>query len=122
LRWKAKIDTGAQSSSIDTKLAIELGYEDLLDYFASLEMPTDLPRANVKQIEEDLRNKYLVGHPDLEDIIIIYSSSGVTIRPKVKLEFDMDKERVISKVNIVERTGLKYPMIVGKRDLKKIFN
>ncbi len=116
---EAKIDTGAQSSSIDTKLAIELGYEDLLDYFASLEMPTDLPRANVKQIEEDLRNKYLVGHPDLEDIIIIYSSSGVTIRPKVKLEFDMDKERVISKVNIVERTGLKYPMIVGKRDLKK---
>lgn len=116
---EAKIDTGAQSSSIDTKLAIDLGYKDLLDYFNPLDIPTELPREKVKQIEEELRNKYLAGHPDLEDIVVIYSSSGVTVRPKVKIEFEMDNERVISKTNIVERTGLKYPMIVGKKDLKK---
>jgi len=115
----AKIDTGAYSTSIDVKLAKELGFESLLEYFDSIEKPSGFTRDQVKQIEENLRKKYLAGHNDLEDIAAVYSSSGVTIRPKVKINFVMDDEEVFSKANIVERTELKYPMIVGKRDLKK---
>jgi len=116
---EAKIDTGAQSSSIDVSLAKELGFESVLDFFEKIEKPAEFPRDQVKEIEEDLRKKYLAGHEDLEDIVVIYSSSGVTIRPKVKISFVMNNEEVISKTNIIERTGLKYPMIVGKKDLKK---
>ena len=116
---EAKIDTGAQSSSIDVKLAKELGFEDVLEYFEKIEKPSDFARDQASQIEEDLRKRYLAGYEDLEDITIVYSSSGMTIRPKIKINFIMNNEEVISKINIIERTGLKYPMIIGRKDLKK---
>jgi alpha-L-glutamate ligase-like protein len=116
---EAKIDTGAYSTSIDAKLAKELGFESVLEYFDNIEKPSGFSRDQVKQIEEDLRKKHLAGHEDLNDIVAVYSSSGVTIRPKVKIKFVMDNEEVFSRANIVERTELKYPMIIGKRDLKR---
>ena len=116
---EAKIDTGAHSTSIDANLARQLGFGSVLEYFETLEIPTGFSRENVKSIEEDLRKKYLGGHPELEDIVAVYSSSGVTVRPKVRLTFTMDEQTVVSKANVVERTSLKYPMIVGKSDLKK---
>jgi alpha-L-glutamate ligase-like protein len=116
---EAKIDTGAYSTSIDVKLAKDLGFESVLEYFDKIEKPFGFSRDQVKQIEEDLRKKHLAGHEDLEDIAAVYSSSGVTIRPKVKIKFVMDNEEVFSRANIVERTELKYPIIIGKRDLKR---
>ncbi len=116
---EAKIDTGAYSSSIDAQLAIELGFGEVLEYFDKIEKPINFTRDQVKQIEEDLRKKYLSGHEDLEDIVVIYSSSGVTIRPKIKLKFILDEREIISTINIVERMELKYPMIIGRKDLKK---
>jgi len=116
---EAKIDTGAYSTSIDVKLAKELGFESVIEYFDKIEKPSGFSRDQAKQIEEDLRKKHLAGHDDLEDITAVYSSSGVTIRPKVKIKFIMDNEEVFSRANIVERTELKYPIIIGKRDLKR---
>jgi alpha-L-glutamate ligase-like protein len=116
---EAKIDTGALSTSIDRELAQQLGFDEVLDYFDKFELPKDFKREQGKEILEDLRKKYLAGHDDLEDIDIIYSSSGTTIRPKVKIRFLMDNVEIISKANIVERTGLKYPIIIGRRDLKR---
>lgn len=116
---EAKVDTGAQSSSIDIDLAKKLGFEDVLNYFEKIEKPSNFTREQAREIEENLRKKYLTGHEDLEDIVIVYSSSGVTIRPKVKINFVMNNEEVISKVNVIERTGLKYPMIIGRKDMKR---
>lgn len=116
---EAKIDTGAYSTSIDTTLARELGFSGVLDYFEKIEKPAGFKREEGKNILEDMRTKYLPGHEDLIDIDIIYSASGTTIRPKVKLKFIMGGLEIISKANIVERTDLKQPMIVGRRDLKR---
>jgi alpha-L-glutamate ligase-like protein len=116
---EAKIDTGAGFSSISADLAKQLGYENVLEYFSKIELPTEFKREEGKNILEDLRKKYLDGHEDLEDIDIIYSSSGTTIRPKIRIEFVMNGENILSKANIVERTGLKYPMIVGRKDMKR---
>lgn len=116
---EAKIDTGAYSTSIDTSLAEELGFANVLDYFDKIEKPNEFTREQVKEIEENLRKKYLAGHEDLEDVAVIYSSSGISIRPKVKFKFIMDREEILTKANIVERTELKYPMIIGRKDLKK---
>ena len=56
---------------------------------------------------------------DLVDIDVVYSSSGNTLRPKVNIEFVMDKRTVFTLANIIERVDLKYPMIIGRRALKK---
>ncbi len=116
---EAKIDTGAGFSSIDVELAKQLGFENVLDYFKKIELPAEFKREQGTEVLNDLRKKYLAGHEDLEDIDIIYSSSGTTIRPKVKIQFVMDNQEILAKANIVERTGLKYPMIIGRKDLKK---
>ncbi|OGI25588.1 MAG: hypothetical protein A3J76_05940 [Candidatus Moranbacteria bacterium RBG_13_45_13] len=116
---ETKIDTGASSSSIDVALARQLGFENVLEYFSKIEIPTGFKREEGKNILDNLRKKYLAGHEDLEDIDIIYSSSGTTIRPKVQIKFVMNNEEILSKLNIVERTGLKYPMIIGRKDLRK---
>ena len=116
---EAKVDTGAGFSSIDAELAERLGFESVLEYFSKIEVPTGFKREEGKAILENLCTKYLAGHEDLVDIDIIYSSSGTTIRPKVQVKFVMNNEEILSKANIVERTGLKYPMIIGRKDLKK---
>ncbi len=116
---EAKIDTGAYSTSIDEELAFKIGFGEVLDYFKKIEKPKDVTRENGQKIMEDLKNKYLKGHKDLLDIDIVYSSSGVTIRPKVKIRFIMDKEIVITRANIIKRENLKYSMIIGRKDLKK---
>lgn len=116
---EAKIDTGAYSSSIDTELAKELGFEDVLSYFNSLELPKDFSRDNAKNIEEELRKKYLSSHPDLADISIVYSSHGTSIRPKIKLLIFLDQIEIATNVNITEREELKRSMIIGRRNLNK---
>jgi alpha-L-glutamate ligase-like protein len=116
---EAKIDTGAYSTSIDEDLAKNLGYESLLEFFGQIEIPAEITRETGKSVMEDLRKKHLAGHPDLEDIDVIYSSSGITVRPKIKFSFIMDNQTILSRANIIKRTELKYSMIIGRRDLGK---
>lgn len=116
---EAKIDTGAKSSSIDEDLARDLGYGEVLDFFEDIEVPENVTRETGREVMEDLRKKYLKGHKDLVDIDVVYSSSGTTVRPKVKISFFMDKRKVFSKANIIKRENLKYSIIIGRRDLKR---
>jgi len=116
---EAKIDTGAYSSSIDVELAKNLGYENLLNFFSSLEFPQNFSREEAKKIEEDLRKKYLGQHPDLSNIVIVYSSHGNSIRPAVKLNFSINGILISTEVNIIERSELAKSMIVGKKNLTK---
>lgn len=116
---EAKIDTGAYSTSIDTELARELGFISVVDYFEKIKKPEKIIKQDGKEIMEKLKKEYLSGHEDLVDIDVVYSSSGITIRPKVNISFVMDNEIVNTRVNITKRADLKYSVIVGRRDLKK---
>jgi alpha-L-glutamate ligase-like protein len=116
---EAKVDTGAYSSSIDTGLAIDLGFENLLNYFNSLTLPVNFSREDAKNIEAELRKKYLGSHPDLADISIVYSASGVSIRPKVNLTFNLADLEIVTQVNIIARENLQNSMIIGRRNLKR---
>jgi alpha-L-glutamate ligase-like protein len=116
---EAKIDTGAHSSSIDIELAKQLGFEDLINFFNSIEKPANFTRDQAKSIEEDFRKKYIRVHPDLADIIIIYSSHGVSIRPKIKINFILDKSEISALVNIVDRSELNKDMIIGRKNLSR---
>lgn len=116
---EAKIDTGATSTSIDVELAKKLGFEEMIDFFNSIEKPADFSREEAKNIEEELRKRYVGKHPDLSDIVIIYSSHGASIRPKVRINFILDGISIIAQMNIIDRSELERDMIVGKKNLGK---
>jgi hypothetical protein len=117
---EAKIDTGAQSSSLDIEIAKQLGYAETTNKFAEIDLSQyNLVPENESSIKKNFLEKYKDSIPDLEDVAVIFSASGNSIRPVVKLELEMDNEKVASKINLVDRKSLKYPVIIGKRDLKK---
>jgi alpha-L-glutamate ligase-like protein len=116
---EAKIDTGAFSTSIDKELARELGFSSVIDFFQTIEVPQDFSREDAPKIEQELRKKYLPINKDISDIVIVYSASGVSIRPKIRLQIILDQVLIEAQVNIVDREELKYSAIVGKTNLKK---
>jgi hypothetical protein len=66
-----------------------------------------------------LQKKYIHQCPDLADIVIIYSSHGLSIRPKVQIELVLDNIPIKTQVNIVERLELGKDMLIGRRNLAK---
>ncbi len=116
---EAKIDTGAFSSSVDEELARKLGFCDLIKFFQKIKLPEIESRAGARKVEQQLNRKYHGKHSDLADIVVVYSSHGVTIRPRIKLMFEISKKKIFSKVSIISREELDYQMIVGRKDLKK---
>ncbi|MDO9231204.1 MAG: sugar-transfer associated ATP-grasp domain-containing protein [bacterium] len=117
---EAKIDTGAYSTSIDTELAKELGFEKTLNDFENISLTGYIINPeNESFIKKDILEKHKESIPDLDDIAIIFSASGSSIRPVVALELILDETKLFSKVNVTKRNDLKYPMIIGKRSLSK---
>jgi len=117
---KAKIDTGAYSTSIDRALARELGFGATLDAFDRLPLDTyTLIPENEAAIKKDILAAHGAAIPNLADVAVVFSSSGATVRPVVKVFFVMDDVRVPAYVNIVDRSKLRYDAIIGKRNLGK---
>ncbi|MFC1651609.1 sugar-transfer associated ATP-grasp domain-containing protein [Patescibacteria group bacterium] len=118
---EAKVDTGATSSSISEKLAKELGLKELIEFFNKIELPEIENRNYARKVEQQLNRKYKGKHKDLADIVAVYSSHGTSIRPRTRLTFELSGLKIASKVSIIQREELMYPMIVGKKDLKRFF-
>lgn len=117
---EAKIDTGADSSSIDIELAKQLGFGVTIDAFKDTDISGyDIVPGKEKEIKEDFMQRFGEKIPGLYNVAVIFSSSGKSMRPIVKCSFVMDDERVISRMNITDRSKLKYQMIVGRKDLRK---
>jgi hypothetical protein len=114
---EAKIDTGATSTSIDTELAKRLGFEDLINFFDSIEKPINFSREDEIKIKEELKGKYIGKHPDLADFAVVFSSHGSSVRPVVKINFILDGIPIIVQANITDRSDLKKEMIIGKKNL-----
>lgn len=120
VEFEAKIDTGAYSSSIDRSVAIALGLEKTLEEFDRIDL-SEFGKITQKGLGIDklLKERYKSEIPDLIDFSVTWASSGVTIRPVVKVRFIMDKKVINTRVNIIDRSELKYKMIIGKRNLSK---
>lgn len=115
---EAKVDTGADSSAIDRKLAEELGFGEVLAYFDTIKSQSPGNQEEGAKIREELKKQYLTAsYPDLKDIVFIYASNGVSLRPKIGLTMVIDKQEIITHPTVVNRSGLQYPAIVGRRNL-----
>ncbi len=81
---KAKLDTGAFRTALDSKLVEEMGYK-LLD-----------------------------------QKILIKSASGSGYRHSVKISFRLYDRLITTVATVVDRKHLKYPLIIGRRDLNGV--
>jgi alpha-L-glutamate ligase-like protein len=116
IKTKAKIDTGAYSTSIDTKLAKSLGFEHVINEFDKIDLTKyEITPKNEKSIKKAILAENKI--PDLVDVAVIFASSGSSIRPIVKTKFTMDKKIIPAQVNIIDRSDMKYDIIIGKRNL-----
>ncbi len=115
---KAKIDTGAYSTSIDEDLARTLGFGHVIDNFSKIDLSEyEIIPKNESNIRKNILKKYKKEIDDLDDVAVIFASSGSSVRPVVKIKFIMDTRTIIAKVNITNRKDLKYDIIIGKRNL-----
>lgn len=119
LNLEAKIDTGAASTSLDIEISRELGFGDAIDYFESMEIsPEGVTKENAAEFEKEINKKIKGKHPDIIGAVVVFSSHGMSIRPKVNIKIKISGKWVNSSVSLIDRSQLSYPIIIGKKDLK----
>lgn len=116
---RAKIDTGADSTSIDIKLAQELGYSELIEEFSKIDFDPEMDKNQRREFEAELNNKYKEKWEQLEEIQFVRSSHGLSLRPYVKIDLDIDGTRFETRASIYDRSKLTYSIIVGRKSLYK---
>lgn len=118
IKVEAKIDTGAGYSSISTELASRLGLQEALDAINQYPFNTPLAPKKARALAQLVEEEVLDEFKQVVGTIIIHSSHGTTYRVLVPLTFILGDLKVKTRVSIVKRKHLKYPMIVGRKDLK----
>lgn len=116
---EAKIDTGADSTSIDLEIAKKIGYGDILELLETKELDPNLEDRQATNESKKMRNILQKENKEIIDVTWVRSSQGLSLRPCIKVTFILSGVKVISKVNVTDRKLLKYKMIVGKKDLNK---
>ncbi len=112
---EAKIDTGADSTAIDLELAKTLGFEETVkEYLRVAKEWSELSELSRKE-----RWKMFEHIPHVIGTVPVKSSHGTTYRVVVPVEMDIDDIHILAKVTIIDRAHLEYPVIIGKRNLRK---
>jgi alpha-L-glutamate ligase-like protein len=116
---EARIDTGAGISSIDRQLAIDLGFVEAVTYWEDFHLDRVLSSEEIATLSANKTWVELEKHPDVVGVAKTLSSHGATYRIEIKLPLKISGWEMLSKLSIANRTGLKYPLLIGRRDLKK---
>ncbi len=110
-----KVDTGAESSSIDKNLARELGYGDVVDYYESI---AHAELANKEKEERRAYKNLLYKHRDVVKVAHIRSASGFDYRVKIEIPAKINDKNIILRASIADRRSLNYVVLLGKNDLR----
>ena len=121
IKFKAKFDTGARSSSIDFEVARQLGISDeIIQKCKELEnvpVSKDISKEEQKKIEKDLSIKLKAKYPDIVNVQMSKSSSGFSVRAYISCDIEYSGRIISTKINLRDRKGLTCPMLVGLKDM-----
>jgi hypothetical protein len=112
---EAKIDTGADSSSIDFELAKQLGFGKTVDDYQSIIRDW----SELAHLEKEERCKMFENIPDVVGTASITSSHGTTYRIKIPIDIVMDTLQFSSHPTLIDRSKLEYQVIIGRKNLRK---
>jgi len=116
---EARVDTGAGISSIDKNLARELGFSEAVDLWENFHLDRVLSEEEIRVLSQNETWKELEKHPDIVGVAKTFSSHGATYRIEIKIPVVLDKIEILSKLSISQREEMKYPVLIGRRDLRK---
>ncbi|MBN1915427.1 ATP-dependent zinc protease [Candidatus Dojkabacteria bacterium] len=119
LERKAKIDTGADSTSIDIELIKQLGYEDLVKEIESKAIPDNMNRDEGLELARKLEADLLPKYPEIAYLAYIKSSHGTSVRPSIKISLRLGDTQFETTATIYDRSKLTYPVIVGRKSLSR---
>jgi hypothetical protein len=118
---EAKVDTGADSSSIDEALLIKIGYGEVLKEFKALNIPEDIEYNTLNKLTDTINIKLKSQEAPhlLKKVAIIKAGNGYTVRPFIKILVKVGDDITETTCSIVKRSHLKYLFLLGKQDLKR---
>ena len=115
----AKIDTGADSTSIDNGLAQRLGYGDILKAIEDQTIPEGLTLEEGVKLMHKLQEELSPKFERLHEISCIKSSHGISVRANIKITIKLQDYQFETNATIYDRSSLTYPVIVGRKSLQK---
>lgn len=121
IRRKAKIDTGARTTAIDTSVAKRIGLYHVYKQFHELLPELNFSKDNFKQlrkeVQENITPKMKKQIKGLYDVRVIPATNGISVRPYIRFEYKIKSKHIKTIASIVDREILLYPVLVGKRDM-----
>ena len=115
----AKIDTGADSTSIDIEIARKLGYTEIVDLVKSGILPEQIERNEGIEVVRRLNNELLDKYEDISEISLIKSSHGNSVRVQIRLKLKLQDTTFETNASIFDRSKLTYNAIIGRKSLTK---
>lgn len=116
---ESRVDTGAGISAIDKNLAKELGFGEAVNYWEELGLDRVFNKEEMETLSKNETWKKLSTLPDVTGVSKTFSSHGATYRIEIRLEMILEGTTIISKISISNREEMKYPLLIGRRDLRK---
>jgi alpha-L-glutamate ligase-like protein len=124
IKTKAKIDTGADSTSIDQTLAEQLGYGEALQAFEEIKRELKVP-AEIETLQEaneivaNTNNALIARGMEEYSCDSIRSSHGRSLRLYLPITVELGGYKFQTKANVYDRSELSYKVIVGRKSLGK---
>lgn len=115
----AKVDTGADSTSIDKEIARKLGYTEVLEIIENGTIPENIDYEEGLKLVRKLNQELTQKHDDIYEVNLVKSSHGMSIRVNIMLKVKIQDTTFETKVSIYDRSNLAYNAIIGRKSLTK---
>ncbi len=109
----AKVDTGADSTSIDSSLAREFGLLNSFDEFMEYYKTQKHESKNI----ESYHLESILDFANYRGIARVNNGNGTSIRPRFEVTIKIGNVKKKTIVNVIGREELKFQCIIGERDL-----